>query len=266
MKHLYSLRLVILTTFLLGLFSCGKKTEVLEDTTAYEHERLTELKPLEPGKYITYRVDSLVFTNFGRNPETHSYMVKHVVDAVITDNLGRPSYRIYRYVKSDTLSVNPPEATWTPNGTYYVTVLPDQVELIEDNLRIVKLQLPVREDHSWKGNKYLPADPYEPFGHAFSNDDNMKNWDFTFTAPESVYNYAGKTYNDVYTVEEEDFADNVPITLPQVYAIKTRSVERYSKNIGLVVREYDLWEYQPNPNGNPFYIGFGMKMWMVDHN
>jgi hypothetical protein len=261
MKQLYSFRLIAFAALLLGLSSCGEKTDDF-DKTPFEHERLTELKPLVTGKYITYRLDSLVFTNFGRSPEVHSYFVRHVVDGVITDNLGRPSYRIYRYIQ-DTLASTPEE--WTANGSYFVTVLDDQVELVEDNLRIIKLHLPVREEFSWKGNKYLPADVYEPFGHAFSNDDNMKNWDFTYSAPES-FSYRGNVYNDVTTVEEEDFSDNVPITLPQIYAIKTRAQEKYAKNIGLVYRDYELWEYQPNPNGNPFYIGFGVKMWMVDHN
>lgn len=260
MKHLSLLRLTFLSLTLLSLFSCKKKTEDF-DEEPFQQERLKELIPLQAGKYITYRVDSLKFMNFGRNPETHSYQVKHVIDAEITDNLGRPSWRVYRFIRNAAGTTE-----WEASGSYFITLLDDRVELIEDNLRVLKLHLPVREGYTWKGNKHIPDDAYELYGYAFSNDDNMKSWDFTYDIIEPVFTYDNIDYNDVYTVEQEDFSDNVPITLPQVYAIKTRSVEKYSKDIGLVYREYDLWEYQPNPNGNPFYIGFGLKMWMIDHN
>src|SRR4030095_14456429 len=123
--------LLIFISFL--IFSCGKETEVV-DGTDFQKERLTELiMPLQPGKFITYRVDSTVFTNFGRNTEVHKYQVKHVVDAEVTDNLGRPSSPMFRYM-SERAGTQP----WQPNGSYFITVLDDQVEVIEDNLRVVK--------------------------------------------------------------------------------------------------------------------------------
>src|SRR4030095_12077071 len=151
------MRISALSTFVLLLcmgiliYSCNKKVDVVN--TDYQKERLTELiMPLEKGKYITYRVDSTVFTNFGRNTEIHSYLVKHVVDDAITDNLGRPGYRVFTYL-SDTTGTEP----WQPNGSYSVTVLDDHVEVIEDNMRVITIVLPVREGTEWKGNTYLPG-------------------------------------------------------------------------------------------------------------
>jgi hypothetical protein len=184
-----------------------------------------------------------------------------VVDDIVTDNEGRPSYRIYRYIRD---SAGTEE--WQNNGTYFITPLEDQVEVVEDNLRFVKLQEPFRDGFSWKGNQYLPTDAYESFGFAFSNDNNIRNWDFTYNLFDNFFEYEGYEYNDVYTVEEEDYADNVPIVLPQQYANRTRSVEKYSKDIGLVYREYELWEYQPTSGAYPFYIGFAIRLWMIDHN
>ncbi|MEO5564546.1 MAG: hypothetical protein ABIR18_13955 [Chitinophagaceae bacterium] len=223
-------------------------------------EPLSNYIPLVKGKYITYRLDSLVFVDFQRVPETHRYQVKHVIDDSITDNLGRPTFRVYTYLRDSAGTTS-----WTPNGTYFITRVADQVEVVENNLRFIKLHLPIKEGFSWKGNKYFPPDPFEPFGFTFSNDNNIKDWEYNYDSFES-FTYNGKTYTDVTTVEEADISDNVPITLPNVFATKTRSVERYSKNIGLVYRDYTLWEYQPNPNGNPFYVGFGTRMWMIDHN
>ena len=80
-----------------------------------------------------------------------------------------------------------------------------------------------------------------------------------------------QTYNDVYTITENDDTD--PVTDPSDYGSVSISREMYSKNVGLVFRELTLWEQQPNPSGNPpnitydpFRVGFGIKMWMVDHN
>jgi len=253
--------------FLIGLliFSCKKKDAF--DDTDFQKQRLLELiMPLEKGRSITYRVDSTVFTNFGRTTEIHSYLVKHVVDTTITDNLGRPSFRVFTYL-SDTTGSQP----WTPNGSYFITVLDDQVEVIEDNMRVIKLHLPVRDGNQWQGNTYLAEDPYNS-KYSFSNDDNMADWTFFFDGPPQpslVMN--GYTYNDVYTVNENDDVD--PVNDPSDYGSTTISLEMYSKNIGLVYRELTMWEQQPNPSGNPpnitydpYRVGFGIKMWMVDHN
>jgi len=262
-------RFLVIASGIILIFSCNKKASF--DTTDFQQQRLFEmLIPLQHGKYITYRVDSMIFTNFGRSTEIHSYLIKHVVDTLITDNLGRPSYRVFTYL-SDTTGTAP----WQPNGSYFITVLDDRVEVIEDNLRVMKIHIPVREGNSWKGNMYLPEDPYSS-EYSFSNDDNMADWNFFFDGPlqssltlqDSTHTY---TYNDVYTITEDNEID--PVTDPSDYGSTTIAQEMYSKNIGLVHRELTMWEQQPNPSGNPpnvvydpYRIGFGIKMWMVDHN
>jgi hypothetical protein len=261
MRNSLLIRLIFLFAISALLFSCKRQVEE-RDSYDYDPERLTETIPLTVGKYITYRLDSLVFLNFQQNPTIHSYKVKHVVDAQVNDNLGRPSYRIYKYTAAATGPEN-----WQASGTYFITPLDEQVEVTEDNLRVVKIRLPLKEGFEWKGNSYLPTEPYQPFGFTFSNDDDMKNWEFYYDVPEASFTYNGNTYTDVYTVEQQADSSNVPINSPQSYAYKTRSVEKYSKSIGLVYREFALWEYQPNPNGaNPYYSGFGVTMWMIDHN
>lgn len=244
--------------------SCSEKkeqfeTEALADYTAQ----------LQPGKYITYRIDSLVFPNFGRNTEIHKYQQKHVIDAQITDNLGRPSYRVFRYIRDSVDAQSwTPEQPWVPNGTYYVTVLTDQVEVIEDNLRFVKLHLPIKEGYTWRGNTHLPNDPYLALFGLFSNDDNMGDWEFYYDTFEPSFSYRNNNYDNVWTVEAADEVYNVPITDPTAYAARTRAVEKYAKNVGLVYRQYELWEYQPNPGGTggPYKTGFGVTQWMIEHN
>lgn len=247
----------LILTVLAGslLFSCNEKDEIAS-------EPLSDYLPLAVGKYITYRIDSLVFPNFGRSTEVHSYQVKHQVEALTNDNIGNPMYKVYRYIR-DTAGTLP----WQPAGSYFITPLADQVETSEDNLRMIKLHLPLRSGFTWKGNRYLPTDPFGPL-YNFSNDDNMADWDFFYDGDPSSFSYKGINYSNVYTVEQVDEAFNVPITSPTSYAAKSRVVDRYSKGIGLVYREFEIWEYQPNTGGSggPYKTGFGITMWMIDHN
>lgn len=218
--------------------------------------------PLTTGKYITYRLDSTVFTNVGRNEEIHRYQVKHVVDAQIPDNLGRLSFRIIRYLR-DSAGTQP----WVPNGAYYITPLTDQAEVIEDNLRFIKLHTPFLLKMDWKGNRYISSNPYSLL-YTFSNDDNMNDWDYKYDKFDQTTSIGGQTVQNVYTVSQVDEAINAPVADPRAYGARNYSVEKYAKNIGLVSRDYILWEYQPNTGGigGGYKVGFGIKMWMIDHN
>lgn len=258
MRFLSTTRLSLLAIAAITVFSCNEKEE-------FNTEALQDYLPLAKGKYISFRLDSTVFTNFGTVTEIHSYQEKHVIDTVFTDNQGRTSYRVYVYQRDSAGT-----QSWQPTtSTYYVTPLTDQVETVdESNFRLIKMHLPLRDGYSWKGNKYLTTNQGGPYGPKFnfSNDDNMNDWDYYYDGPPSSFSYRGQTYADVYSIEQADEAYNVPITDPNAYAAKSRSVEKYSKNIGLVYKELELWEYQPNPGGSPYKTGFGIKMWMIDHN
>jgi hypothetical protein len=227
--------------------------------------------PLQVGKYIVYRLDSTVFLNFGKIERTHPYQVKFEVNAQVQDNLGRPAYRIYRYIRDSAGT-----KSWQPDNTYMITPLDNQVEFTDDNLRYIKLHLPIKDGYSWKGNKYLPQDPYSDY-YLFSNDDAMADWDYYYNGePEPSVTLEGQNYNDVLTVQEDDESYNIP-EVDSSYASRSYSIEKYSKNIGLVYKELILWEQQPNPtlidpgpppvySYDPFKTGFGIKMWMIDHN
>ena len=221
-----------------------------------------EFSPLTSGKTITYRIDSLVFTQFGRQVETRSYLMRYTIDSSFLDNQGRKSYRIIRMIR-DTLQTQP----WKPDGSFYITTTPSQMEWIEDNLRQVKLQTPLRPGAQWNGNRFLASNPLNP-PYDFSNDDNIQNWIYTLSAEPSSFQYRNKRYENVIAVMQIDEAVNVPITIPTAYAFRNYAVDRFAKNIGLVYREWESWEYQPNTGGSggPYRIGFGIRQWMVEYN
>lgn len=261
------------TTTIFGLliaavftFSSCKKTET------FQTDALTDFMPLQVGKYIVYRLDSTVFLNFGKREETHAYQVKLEVNAEVTDNLGRPAFRIYRYIRDSAGT-----KSWSPDNTYLATPLFDQIEFTDDNLRFIKLHGPVKNGFNWKGNKYLPEDVYSSF-YIFSNDDAMSDWDYYYDgetqATETIEN---QIYSEVITVQQDDEAYNYPIVDESSYAARNYSIEKFSKGIGMVYKELVLWEQQPNPTlvsagpppaytYDPSKSGFGIRMWMIDHN
>lgn len=263
MRILSITRISLFALLATTLFSCKDEKE------EFASEKISDYLPVVAGKYITYRLDSLVFTRFDQVAEIHKYQVKHVVDALITDNLGRPSYRVYKYIRD---SVNTsswtPAQPWTPAGSYFITPLNDQLELIEDNLRFIKMHLPIKDGFTWKPNAFLPNKPYST-KYFFSNDNDIQDWDAQYDGTPGSFSYKGINYADVLSVNTIDLIHNIPVTLPGSLGYQTKVQEKYAKNIGLIYKDYILYEYQPDPNpGGPNYAyrGFGVTMWMIDHN
>lgn len=337
-----SLPFLILAFAAFSFFSCTKKTE------QYTSAPLSDYYPLQVGKYITYRVDSTVYTNFGHVTEIHSYQVKHSIDALTTDNLGRPAYRVFRYIR-DTAGTQP----WTPNGSYFITPLDQSIEVVENNLRVIKMHLPVKDGFSWPGNTYLPNDAYSSF-YSFNNDDDMASWSFSFTGIDQPMTINGNNFSKVTTVTQIDeknipdtlYASNGQLVIPDGtiavwakgtstsititpptpssvdnffnvanrttatmqlngitiapgynrtyqyrggkwdypldpitglpdqsvatgadYASRNYGIEKYAANLGLVYREFTMWEFQPTyVIDDGFKVGFGIKMSVIDHN
>ncbi|MEJ8820386.1 hypothetical protein [Lacibacter sp. H407] len=255
----------LFTGCVLLLISSCKRTETLETLS------LEELIPLQVGKYITYRLDSLVFTNSGKLTEVHRYQIKHTIDRQSVDNQNRPTWVVVTYI-NDSTGIGP----WVRNGTYTITPVDKRLEVTENNLRVIKINLPSRVGFTWKGNAYLPDRPFNP-EYPISIDANMSLWDFQFETVSASETVGSNQLNDVTTIFHIDESENVPLIgrRDTSFASREFSIEKYAKNIGLVYREFELWENQPRPktSGNPpqisydpVRIGFGIKMWMIDKN
>lgn len=241
--------------FAVACIGCKKETEELSV------EPLSDYLPTQTGKYIIYQLDSTVFTNFGTSVELRSYQEKHEVDAEFTDGEGRTAYRVFRFLRAADGT-----GPWAPAGTFAIIPQRNSVEVIENNLRFVRLAAPVKAEGTWKGNRFLPDEPYTGT-FAFSNDDNMADWDFTYTNTGESINLNGQVINDVITVEQINESANAPVVLPGAYGFINYSLAQYAKGIGLVYEEVTMWEYQPNPGGNSGYrTGFGVKRSIIEHN
>ncbi|WEK35725.1 MAG: hypothetical protein P0Y53_24835 [Candidatus Pseudobacter hemicellulosilyticus] len=247
---------ILLVALLGGLMSCEK-------TEQYPSDQLTDYFVMEPGKTITYRLDSLIFINFGQKDTTISYQAKDVVDASYTDQAGQPAWRVIRYLR-DLESTD--DKDWQVDMSYQVKFSGKHVELLEDNLTYRKLQLPITMGFSWQGNNLLPTNPFR-VRYQFSNDNDIRSWDYMYDEVGGTEIINNKPYEDVVTVFQAGDSVNVPVIIPNAIGYKDHWVEKYAKNIGLVYKEVVLWEYQPANGTTPsFRAGFGIRMSILDHN
>ena len=236
----------LLPLLLILLFtSCKKESET------YDTPSLSEYYPLQVGKYISYNLDSTVFVNFGRQKEVISYQVKDLVDAEITDNIGRPSYRIIRFSRKKTSD------PWIANNTFMATLTDKSMEFVENNLRYIKLTLPVKSDFSWSGNSFIDT-------YTSGNDMRyLDNWDYIYDSIASPFSINSLDFENTLKVFQRDEEINDPLISGTSYAEKTYSVEKYAKGVGLVYKEFLHWEYQSNTQS---YSGYGVKLTVLDFN
>lgn len=274
---------------------CKKQTDTYSPVSASSYF------PAAVGKYIQYRLDSVVFTNFDRDREVHSYQAKDSIDAAITDNQGRPSFRIRRMIR-DVDGTTP----WQETATFSVTVLPNSVEYVENNLRFIKLVSPVKNDYYWQGNRYIftgtstnsSSASESPYAFYFG-------WNYFYQNAEQPFTINGSTIENTVTIVQENSSTGDPLTSPTRYADSTYSVEVYAKDVGLIYKDFIHWVYvvdltlqncrmilpgEPIPSPCPArlncdslaatmngyaicdtaapytYNGYGIKLTMMEHN
>jgi hypothetical protein len=228
--------------------ACKKSTDVLETAT------VSEYYPLLVGKYISYNLDSTIFINFGTKDTVISYQVKHQIDAQMTDNLGRPAYRVTRYIRKT--AANP----WNADNTFMAVPTDFAMEFIENNMRFLKLKGPIRDGYTWKGNSYI--DTYS----LNSTVKYLDDWDYTYDSVNVNLTLGAFTLDSTLKVAQRDEIIGNP-TDPNSYHEINFGEEKYAKGLGLIYRNFLHVEYQPpTPGRGGYRIGYGVKMTMIDHN
>jgi hypothetical protein len=248
--------------FLFTVFVIVTILTACNKTEDYPTSPLSDYNLQTPGKYIIYKLDSLLFINFGKEDTVVSYFAKDSVDALVTDSLGRLAYRILHYLSTSQ------SGPWQPDNTFLTVPTTYSVEFIENNLRYIKLQSPIQNNFSWKGNAYI--DTYD-VNIAVSdipdwNLTYLDDWDYIY---QDVYQSAiiGSIQLDstiTVTERDETIGDTTDINS---YSERNFSIEQYAKGIGLVYRNFLHREYQPpTPSSDGYYVGYGVLFTMLDHN
>jgi hypothetical protein len=200
---------------------------------------LSDYFPLTVGKYITYRLDSTNLTQFGADTIVTHYRVRDLVDAEITDGLGRKAYRILRSI-ADSAGNEP----YISNNTFMAVPQDDDwIETVENNLRFMKLRFPITEGFQWKGNSFIDAlSVNSPVRYLY-------DWDYTYQNVGQPFTVRGRTFDNTITVlqRNEEFPEG-PFDPNQPYKQWDYSVEVYAKGVGLIYKNFDHKVWQgPSP-------------------
>lgn len=108
--------------------------------------------PDKPGSYVVYDVDSFFYDDFAGVVDTVRFQLKEKIVSVFTDNQGRPTLRLERYVKyyDDTIPYS--SMSWALRDVWASNRTSTTAEKVEENQRFIKLAFPVQENQSWNGN------------------------------------------------------------------------------------------------------------------
>ncbi|ULQ58194.1 hypothetical protein KJS94_08295 [Flavihumibacter rivuli] len=235
---------------MVALGACGKESATLETTRPEEYFNL------QPGKYIIYQLDSTVRKE-GSNTDfiVRSYQAKDEVDQEVMDNLGRKSWRIFRYIRSLN-STN--EADWKPLATYLVTPNFEDVEVIDNNQRYIKLIAPVVEGKTWFGNRHINT----TLGTEL---DYLDEWEYQYQDIGASFTPLNTPVDNTISILQADETDGAPEN-PNAYSARTYSKEVYGWGIGMIYKELLTWETQLNNDNRYVRTGFGIKLRMISHN
>lgn len=238
---------ICLSVIAMIFLSCEK------ETTGYLTEPVETYYPLEVGKYITYRLDSTVYLPFGTSSVVRSYEVKYHTDALITDNMGRPAFRIIRYIRKTQ------NDQWVPDATFMSLIDGDKAEFVENNLRYIKLRLPIKNGTTWKGNSYI--DTYS----INSTVRYLDGWDYVIDSLGAYTRIGIRGFPNTLTVNQRDEILGDPND-PSSYSEINYSVEKYATGVGMIYRKFFHSEYQPG-NGGFFADGsYGVEYSIIDNN
>jgi hypothetical protein len=231
--------------------ACKKDPEVLDVPPVNDYV------PLEVGKYITYQLDSFRYIPFSLQGITISYQVKFIVDGQITDNLGRPAYRIVRQIRS-----NPTDA-WVNDNSSTAIPIDNGYEYIDNNLRFLKMRGPVKDGFTWKGNSYInTSSQYAEFTY-------LDGWDYMYDSVGAPLTLGAINLDNTIKIAQRDDIVGNPDD-PNSYSQIDYSSEYYAKGIGLVYKRFFHSEYQPPTTsgaiGSYTQDSKGFILTMIDHN
>jgi hypothetical protein len=194
---------------------------------------ISDYTNLGVGKYVIYKLDSTITLPFGTGFTVNSYTVKDSIEALITDNLNRPAYRIVRYVW------NAPAQRWNNSNTFMAIQTANTFEYVENNMRQLRLVSPIVDNFSWKGNSSIGVSPFQ-FG---SKDASYLDWVFSYSHVNMPFKVGNLNFDTTITVVQYDSANNKPFSANNLNNY-SHSYEVYAKGVGKIFQDLFSWEYQ----------------------
>ncbi len=211
---------LLLPFIVAAFFSCKKDEAVVLNDVGYDYF------PANLGHYVTYACDSIVFPDIGTNSQTYKFKIKEIIDSSFTDNSGRPAIRIARYkkwVQYDTLAVS--DTTWHLQDIWWANITNTTAEVVEENVRFVKLAFPVELYKVWDGNAQ----------------NSLGKTDYEYTSIDEPLTLNGISYEKTLNVNQNNDINN-----PLFYK---KDDEKYAKGVGMIFKEQKDYTWEQD-NGN----------------
>jgi hypothetical protein len=229
-----------------AVVSCKKKVSTVDIDLGKDYF------PLETGRSITYTMDSTIYDDFLGVVYTNRYIIQDRIDSSFTDLLGNQSFVVVRYIRPDSGLV------FAPMHVYYVTKSNQQIQVVENNQRFIKLVFPVSYTGVWLGNSYI----------ATSSSDNswLSDWRYKyadFGVPYTVNDTA--VYGNTITVNQRNNAEGDTSTKNTFFGAYTFGKEIYARNVGLVYRSLIRWKKDPAIGGGK-RRGYALEFKAIDYN
>lgn len=207
----FSLPILILA---LLFVSCRKERKDTAPDFGYDYY------PGTVGSYIEYDVDSISYIQLPQEDTlVFKFRIKEKIDCVITDNQGRPTLHITRFKKNYDPLVPYSQQNWIIKDVWAANISKSTVEVVEENVRYVKLSFPVTLNKSWNGNAQ----------------NTIGRWDYKYTAVDENATYGILFFPKTLTVTQKFYPTQIGY---QKY------VEQYAKNVGLIYREVIDYKYK----------------------
>ena len=203
----YSKSILVLVLMIVFTHSCKKDTIATIDL-GYNY------CPVKIGKYVIYDVDSIVKSGDFK-ADTFKFQIKEQIDSIVTDNVGRITYKLKRYIRkknNDTIPYN--LISWTLKDVWVLNRTETTAEQVEENCRFIKLIFPIKQDKTWNGNAYNVNKPL----------------DYEYTEVDVPHSYGGLNFDSTVFVTQWNYKNNIQ---------KNYYVEVYAKNIGMIYKQMD---------------------------
>lgn len=162
--------------------------------------------PTEINSWVEYEARTILH-DADLGSDTSYYYLKEIITEEFIDNQGRVTFRIERF-KKDSI-----DGEYEISDVWYSNLSSKTAEVVEENIRFVKLVFPINKNKVWDGNAY--------------NTDI--SWDYQYDSLHTSKSFNGLTFDSTITVEQ---INNINPFQNQVAS------EVYANYIGLVRKSY----------------------------
>jgi hypothetical protein len=192
--------------FALALLAACKPDEQPVPDNGFTYVRTT------PGDYVIYEVDSIVYNDFNGDTTHYRYQLKELIESVYADNEGRPAQRLERYIRYYNDTVPYSNLPWTLARVWSAQRTATTYERVEENVRYVRLNLPLRSGNSWDGNSF----------------NTLGSWTYKCTAANEPYSLNSLNFDSTALIIQKADTNRL------YYKLYT---ERYARHTGLIEKQ-----------------------------